>query len=65
LSIQAGAAPDVRDLDRIAQVQAMLTSRPSLPPDPALGRSVSVKTCQQCHTLFGIGIGIGIGGQVG
>lgn len=23
--------------------------------DPSLGRSVFVKTCQQCHTLFGVG----------
>jgi putative heme-binding domain-containing protein len=28
-------------------------------PDPALGRAVYVKTCGQCHTLFGSGSNIG------
>jgi len=43
----------------IAQYKAMLTSKPSRAPDPALGRAVFAKVCQQCHTLFGVG------GQVG
>jgi len=43
----------------IADYKKMLTSRPARAADPALGRAVFAKTCQQCHTLFGIG------GQVG
>jgi putative membrane-bound dehydrogenase-like protein len=43
----------------IARYKAMLTSEPTRPPDPSLGRSIFAKTCQQCHTLFGVG------GQVG
>jgi putative membrane-bound dehydrogenase-like protein len=54
----------VRDTDRekakvIARYKAMLTSPPSRPPDPALGRSVFDKTCAQCHTLFGAGGKVG------
>jgi putative heme-binding domain-containing protein len=29
------------------------------PPDLALGRAVFAKTCQQCHTLFGVGGNVG------
>ncbi len=43
----------------IARYKAMLTSKPARSPDPSLGRSVFARTCQQCHTLFGVG------GQVG
>jgi putative heme-binding domain-containing protein len=43
----------------IARYKALLTSRPDRPPDPSLGRSIFARTCQQCHTLFGVG------GQVG
>ena len=43
----------------IARYKEMLTSPPSRKPDPSLGRSVFTRTCQQCHTLFGVG------GQVG
>jgi putative membrane-bound dehydrogenase-like protein len=43
----------------IARYKAMLTSKPSRPPDPSLGRAVFAKTCQQCHTLFGAGAQVG------
>jgi putative heme-binding domain-containing protein len=43
----------------IARYKGILTTRPSRSPDPALGRAVFTKTCQQCHALFGVG------GQVG
>ncbi len=37
-----------------------LLANPKLPaPDPAAGRVVFAKTCQQCHTLFGVGGKIG------
>ncbi len=43
----------------IAQYKSLLSSKPSRAPEPALGRAVFAKVCQQCHTLFGVG------GQVG
>jgi len=43
----------------IAKYRAMLTSKPSRTPDPELGRAVFAKTCQQCHTLFGVGGKVG------
>ena len=43
----------------IARYKALLTSKPARSPDPSLGRAVFARTCQQCHTLFGVG------GQVG
>ena len=43
----------------IAKFKALLSPRPKQPPDPSLGRALFVKTCQQCHVLFGVG------GQVG
>ncbi len=43
----------------IARYRAMLTSKPSTPPDPSLGRAVFAKTCQQCHALFGVGGKVG------
>jgi len=43
----------------IADYKKMLTSRSAPAADPTLGRAVFAKTCQQCHTLFGVG------GQVG
>jgi putative membrane-bound dehydrogenase-like protein len=36
-----------------------LVNNPPAKPDPALGRAVYVKTCQQCHTLYGVGAKIG------
>ena len=32
---------------------------PAPPPDLALGRAIFAKTCQQCHTLFGVGGKVG------
>jgi putative membrane-bound dehydrogenase-like protein len=32
---------------------------PKAPADPILGRAVFAKTCQQCHTLYGIGGKVG------
>ena len=43
----------------IARHKAMLTSTPDRPPDPSLGRAVFARTCQQCHTLFGVGAKVG------
>ncbi len=43
----------------IAATKAKLTSRPRQAPDPSLGRAVFAKTCQQCHTLFGVGRKVG------
>jgi putative heme-binding domain-containing protein len=36
-----------------------LMANPPAPLDPALGRAVFAKTCQQCHTLYGVGAKIG------
>jgi putative heme-binding domain-containing protein len=43
----------------IARYKALLTSKPVRPSDPALGRAVFARTCQQCHTLFGVGGNVG------
>ncbi len=43
----------------IAQTKAMLRIAPKEPPDPILGRALFAKTCQQCHTLYGVGAKIG------
>jgi putative membrane-bound dehydrogenase-like protein len=50
--------------DRLAQItkaRQMLSANPAAEnkPDVTLGRAVFVKTCQQCHTLFGIGGKVG------
>jgi putative membrane-bound dehydrogenase-like protein len=37
----------------------LLASQPSEPPNASLGRAVFGKTCQQCHTLYGVGNTIG------
>jgi putative membrane-bound dehydrogenase-like protein len=34
-------------------------SNPPTPPDLALGRATFAKTCQQCHTLYGVGGKVG------
>ncbi|HEX6963256.1 MAG TPA: family 16 glycoside hydrolase, partial [Lacipirellula sp.] len=36
-----------------------LVKNPPAAPDMELGRAVFVKTCQQCHTLYGVGAKIG------
>lgn len=43
----------------IAEYKKRLERRPSLAPDPTHGRAIFVKTCAQCHTLFGAGGKIG------
>ena len=43
----------------IAETKAMLRTAPKEPPDPVLGRAMFAKTCQQCHTLYGVGAKIG------
>jgi putative membrane-bound dehydrogenase-like protein len=43
----------------IAQTKAMLRTAPKEPPDSVLGRALFAKTCQQCHTLYGIGGRVG------
>jgi len=43
----------------IARYRALLSSKPAHPPDPALGRAVFAKVCQQCHTLFDQGGKVG------
>jgi len=45
-------------IDLIAKLkQQLATAEPK--PDPAAGRAIFAKTCQQCHTLFGEGGKIG------
>ncbi|HYT92715.1 MAG TPA: PVC-type heme-binding CxxCH protein, partial [Gemmataceae bacterium] len=43
----------------IARYKKLLSAPPATPPDPSLGRLLFVKTCQQCHTLFGVGGKVG------
>ncbi|HEX3602398.1 MAG TPA: PVC-type heme-binding CxxCH protein, partial [Lacipirellulaceae bacterium] len=43
----------------IATYRAQLAKPPAEPADPSLGRAVFSKTCQQCHTLYGVGNNIG------
>ncbi len=40
-------------------VKYTLLAQEKGPADPLLGRAMFVKTCQQCHTLFGTGVKIG------
>ena len=46
-------APDMT-LD-VARYKRMLHTAPKEPPDPVLGRTLFVRTCQECHTLYGLG----------
>jgi putative heme-binding domain-containing protein len=46
-------------LKQIAAYKRMLSQPPAQKPDLALGRLLFSKTCQQCHTLFGVGQKIG------
>ena len=43
----------------IASYRKMLLAPPSQPVDLALGRAVYAKTCQNCHTLYGVGGRVG------
>ncbi|WP_437185400.1 PVC-type heme-binding CxxCH protein [Planctomicrobium sp. SH668] len=54
----------VREIDadtksRMEQLTALILDPNGPEPQPELGRAVFVKTCQQCHTLFGTGAQIG------
>ncbi len=44
-------------LTEIARYKAMIQTKG--PGDPSRGRAVFAKTCQQCHTLFGVGGKVG------
>jgi putative membrane-bound dehydrogenase-like protein len=39
----------------IAQYRQLITNAPESDADLQLGRAVFAKTCQQCHTLYGVG----------
>ncbi len=43
----------------ITQVKSLLGSPPAIETDVQLGRAVYARTCQQCHTLFGMGGKVG------
>jgi putative membrane-bound dehydrogenase-like protein len=43
----------------IAHYTRLIRSQPVSPEELPLGRAMFVKTCQQCHTLFGVGNKIG------
>ena len=46
-------------LKLIAEWRAKLTTPTKTAPDLNLGRAVFAKTCQQCHTLYGVGGKVG------
>jgi putative heme-binding domain-containing protein len=54
---QQESTPDMAKL--IAQTRAMLRKPAAEPPDPALGRTLFAKNCQECHTLHGFGGKVG------
>jgi putative heme-binding domain-containing protein len=43
----------------IAEHRKLLDDDPEMEPDLHLGRAIFVKTCQQCHKLYGVGDTIG------
>ena len=43
----------------IESYRKQVTAKDAADADPALGRAVFTKTCQQCHTLYGVGTNIG------
>ena len=43
----------------MAKYRTLLTAPTKTPPDRSLGRALFAKTCQQCHTLFGVGGNVG------
>ncbi|HEY8503167.1 MAG TPA: family 16 glycoside hydrolase, partial [Gemmataceae bacterium] len=43
----------------IDEYKRLLTESAPAKPDPWLGRAVFAKTCQQCHTLYGVGGNVG------
>ncbi len=46
-------------VELMAALKKKLAAPASTPPDPSLGRAVFARTCQQCHTLYGVGAKIG------
>jgi len=45
--------------ERIAELKAFLQEPGASEPDRARGREVFSRTCEQCHTLFGVGGSVG------
>jgi putative membrane-bound dehydrogenase-like protein len=43
----------------IGNYRELLSKKTEQAPDPNLGRAVFGRTCQQCHTLYGVGSNIG------
>jgi putative membrane-bound dehydrogenase-like protein len=43
----------------IAKYRQMLVAKPQAAPDLSHGRALFAKTCQQCHTLYGVGGKVG------
>jgi putative membrane-bound dehydrogenase-like protein len=43
----------------IAKYKRMITNLPAVAPDLSHGRAIFAKTCQTCHTLYGIGGKVG------
>ncbi len=45
--------------EEIAQYKKMLETKTGVAPSPARGRALFARTCQQCHTLYGVGGKVG------
>ncbi|MEW4561978.1 PVC-type heme-binding CxxCH protein [Bremerella sp. JC770] len=43
----------------IQQYKTLVTQKDQPTSDPALGRAIFAKTCQRCHTLYGVGGAVG------
>ncbi len=52
------ATPEAK-AKRIAELKALALEPGPAPPDRARGREVFSRTCEQCHTLFGVGGKVG------
>jgi len=52
------ATPAARK-ELMAKYRKLLTTAGPMPPDRSLGRAIFATTCQQCHTLFGVGGNVG------
>ncbi|MFN0008685.1 MAG: PVC-type heme-binding CxxCH protein [Planctomycetota bacterium] len=52
------ASPQAK-AERIAELKAFLQEPGAAEPDRARGREVFSRTCEQCHTLFGVGGSVG------
>ncbi len=51
--------PNTDMVKAVADTKKMLRTPPAQPPDPAEGRTVFAKNCQECHMLFGFGNKVG------